>query len=314
MLPSIYLPVDEIPVAATGKADRRKLREIGDNLSLEQLLQLQSTILPVQEHREPSTTMEKQLCELWAQILNISPSRISARDNFLRLGGDSVAAMLFVAAARQRNLSVAVANVFKTPVLADLTLVIKVEDTSLDVELAPFSLLGGSLSIHRVREEAARLCKIDVAEVEDIYPCTALQEGMLSITARSSAGPDQSSADNLARTIFELPSDINISRLEHALTTTIHNASILRTRVINLTSNGLVQVVLNSSITLNQYQSITDFIHDSPLTGLGFPLYRAGLIPGEPPSLIMEMHHSIFDGWSTRLILDAIEAAYHRKA
>ncbi|KAJ5816716.1 AMP-dependent synthetase/ligase [Penicillium robsamsonii] len=307
MLPSIYLPVEEIPVGATGKVDRRQLRGLGVSLSLEQLLNLQSTILPVQEHRDPSTVREEQLRELWAHVLNIPSTGISATDSFLRLGGDSVAAMLLVAAAREANLSITVADVFKSPVLCDLALVIK-EDSSFSGEevIAPFSLLDHPSDIQRMREEAARLCSIEVAQVEDIYPCTPLQQGMLSITARSET-------NNVARTLFELPSHTDLSRFEKAWLSTVQQASILRTRVIDLTSNGLVQVVVESPIMLDRYENITDFVKYSVPMGLGVPLCRAGLISGVSPCLIMEMHHSIFDGWSTKLILDAMEAEYYEK-
>ncbi|KAF7526585.1 hypothetical protein PCG10_003976 [Penicillium crustosum] len=308
MLPSIYLPVEDIPVGATGKVDRRRLRELGDGLSLEELLQLQSTILPVQEHRDPSTPMEEQLRELWAHVLKIPSTTISTTDSFLRLGGDSVAAMLLVAAARNANLSITVADVFKSSVLSDLALVIKEHSFSSESErIPPFSLMGRPADTQRMREKAAELCNIELAQVEDIYPCTSLQEGMLSITARGET-------NNVARTLFELPSHTDLSRLEKAWLNTVHEASILRTRVIDLTSDGLVQVLVDSPIMLGRYENITNFIKDSIPMGLGVPLCRAGIISGELPSLIVEMHHSIFDGWSTKLILDAIEAEYYEKA
>ncbi|KAJ5372305.1 AMP-dependent synthetase/ligase [Penicillium concentricum] len=307
MLPSIYFPIEEIPVAATGKVDRRQLRDLAASLSLEQLLQLQSTILRVYEYRDPSTVREKQVRGLWAQVLNIPSTGISATDSFLRLGGDSVAAMLLVAAAREANLSLTVADVFKTPVLSDLALIIKEDSFFPEAEgITPFSLMDHPSDIQIMREEAAQLCNVEVAQVEDIYPCTALQQGMLSITARSET-------NNVARTIFELPSHTDLYRFEKAWLSTVREASILRTWVIDLTSNGLVQVVVDSPITLDRYENLTDFVKYSAPMGLGVPLCRAGLISGATPSLIMEMHHSIFDGWSTKLILDAIEAKYHEK-
>ncbi|KGO55086.1 AMP-dependent synthetase/ligase [Penicillium expansum] len=307
MLPGIYIPVEEIPVAATGKVDRRKLRDLGDSLSLEQLLQLQSTILPVQEHRDPSTVMEEQLRGLWAHVLNIPSTGISVTDSFLRLGGDSIAAMLLVAAARNASLSITVADVFKSPVLSDLALIMKEDSFSSETEgIIPFSLMDCPANTQGMREEAARLCNVELAQVEDVYPCTALQQGMLSITARGET-------NNVARTLFELPSHTDISRFEKAWLSTVRQASILRTRVIDLTSNDLVQVVVESPIMLGRYDNINDFIEDSIPMGLGVPLCRAGLVSGNSPSLIVEMHHSIFDGWSTKLILDAIEAEYHGK-
>ncbi|KAJ5673087.1 AMP-dependent synthetase/ligase [Penicillium longicatenatum] len=314
MLPSIYLPVDQIPVAATGKVDRRKLREMGGRVCWEQLLQSQLTILPVQEYREPHTGIEKQLCELWAQVLNVPSAQISATDSFIRLGGDSISAMLLVAAARQVCLLITVADVLKTPVLSDLALMIRREDVFPETEtIAPFSLLAGSLNIEKVRQEAARACGIDMTDVQDVYPCTALQQGMLSITARSYAHPKQSPVHNVARTLFQLPRHADLSMIENAWRIVVHKADILRTRIVDLVEHGLVQVVVQCPVTLNRFEHITNFVHDYIPMGMGKPLCRAGIILGVSPCLIMEIHHSIFDGWSTKLILDAVEAEYHQE-
>lgn len=40
MIPSAYIPIDKVPMTATGKTDRRRLREIGGSLTLEKLAEL----------------------------------------------------------------------------------------------------------------------------------------------------------------------------------------------------------------------------------------------------------------------------------
>ncbi|KAJ5516873.1 hypothetical protein N7527_008433 [Penicillium freii] len=163
-----------------------------------------------------------------------------------------------------------------------------------------FSLLRPDLE-----GQAATLCGVEAGDVEDIYPCTALQQGMLAISARDA------SADYTSRTVFDLPEDIDMSQLDRAWTDTVAATPILRTRVIELPGEGLVQVVVKIPVRLVRYEYIRDFTNTAtqPLH-LGRPLCRAGIIAKERCRLALELHHSIYDGWTTMLILDTFEMAY----
>jgi amino acid adenylation domain-containing protein len=318
VIPIVYFPVNEIPLGSTGKVDRRRLREMGSALSWKEIVKLQSTILSVTEFCEPSNNVERQLCQIWAKALGLDPTRISTTDSFLRLGGDSVAAMHLVAAARENNLLLTVANIFKNPILSDLARVIKLQTISHDnYAIAPFSLLSGSKNQTAICKAAARLCGIGIAEIEDVYPCTSLQQGMLAMTARNEGVPyrerDSSNyaADYISRIAFELPGQIKIKQFQRAWTTTVVRAPITRTRIVDLPGEGLVQVVVSSPIPLHSYPRISDSLEYAGPMGLGTPLCRAGFVTGDQNHFVLEMHHAIFDGWCTMLILDALEAAYH---
>lgn len=58
MIPGAYIPIEKIPLRATGKTDRRRLREIRGLMTLKQLAELN----PLRgERREPSTDIERRL-------------------------------------------------------------------------------------------------------------------------------------------------------------------------------------------------------------------------------------------------------------
>ncbi|KAE8555139.1 hypothetical protein EYB25_003687 [Talaromyces marneffei] len=320
MLPSLYFPIDKISVATTGKVDRRQLREMGSALTWEELVRLQSTILSVKEYAEPVDDIERQLCEIWADILDLDPARISTTDNFLRLGGDSIAAMHVVASARKKNLSLTVADIFMNPVLRDLAQCVllpmalhDMNSTDGETKVLPFSLLGGSQSRKSICEEAARLCQLEAEDIEDIYPCTPLQEGMLSMSVKNGMGLRE---NYISRTAFEMHPNIDIGKLQKALLKAVRCIPILRTRVINLPQHGLVQVVVRSTDSQSppEYSHIAQFFDEAKEIGLGKSLYRTGIVLGdgtEPNLLVLEMHHAIFDGWCTMLILDSIQESYH---
>ncbi|RAL12432.1 putative nonribosomal peptide synthase [Aspergillus homomorphus CBS 101889] len=305
MIPSVYIPVPDIPLAATGKVNRKRLRDMGNELEWSQLVQLQATIITPVDHHEPTTYTESQLRCIWAQVLGIDASSISTAESFLRLRGDSIAAMHMVAAAREQGLSLTVADVFTTPILRDLAQKVhRVEREEGEEAVVPFSLLRNPTNKVEVCELAAKACRVAVTQVEDIYPCTALQQGMLAITAR------QTGVDCFSRTAFALSEEVDTNRLDKAWVDTVAAMPILRTQFLELVGEGLVQVVTRSVAELQEYGTIREFMDHAQTSVLGRPLCRAGLVNSAPERLVVEMHHSIFDGWTSMLVLETLESAY----
>lgn len=306
MIPQLIIPVDEIPKASTGKSDRRKLRELAGSMSLEKLLERQSTVLPRSLHREPETEMEQELVDIWASVLKVSSAHISTTDSFLRtLGGDSISAIRMIAAAREKNIVITFANVFRTESLSDLAASAHKTNSTVakDFLIAPFSLLSGSATEDQVREEAARLCGVEPAHVEDVYPCTPIQEGMLASTVQESSG-------YVLRSSYRLADSVDLERFKEAWATVLSQNPTLRTRIVSLLGEGLAQVVVNAPMP----SSLRAGAHNTPM-GLGTTLCKYDISKLETErAFILELHHAIFDGWSRPLILDAVEAAYNAKS
>ncbi|KAL2801503.1 hypothetical protein BJX63DRAFT_438800, partial [Aspergillus granulosus] len=82
MVPTLFLPLATVPLTATGKIDRRRLRECGASLSPAAIKAYSS---PEIAKRMPTTAAECLLQRLWARVLNISPDTIGADDSFFRL-------------------------------------------------------------------------------------------------------------------------------------------------------------------------------------------------------------------------------------
>lgn len=304
MIPTLFIPIDKIPLASTGKTDRRRLREWGNSLSWARVLELQSILISAPEHREPTNEMEHRLRQIWALILNLDIASLSITDNFFQKGGDSVAAIFMAASARKENLLLTVADIFRTPKLSDLARVAKIHNLpALDGFIAPFSLLKGGDDKMRLSHIAARLCKVDMSEIEDMYPCTPLQEGMLAMTVKNSG-------DYVSRRAFILPKHIDEARFEHAWNEVVSRTPILRTRIVNLSGEGIVQVVLKCSVTWSSHLNVRSFLGGEEPVALGRPLCRAGLIQDDQWLFCLEMHHAIFDGWCIELILDTVEEIY----
>jgi hypothetical protein len=84
MVPSLFVCLDRLPVAANGKVDRNALPS--PDRSRPEL---------ANRFIEPRTRTEKILSTLWSEVLNIEP--VGALDNFFELGGDSIAVFRLIA-------------------------------------------------------------------------------------------------------------------------------------------------------------------------------------------------------------------------
>ena len=306
MLPSAYIPVRQMPMTVSVKTDRKRLREMGSSLSMKQLTAFKATS---DKKREPLTEMERRLQKLWAATLSLDAEKIGASDSFLRIGGDSITAMWLVAVAREQGLSLTVANVFRHPRLFELALEVKMVKDSVTGDVAPFGLLHPGLDREDGRLNAAMHCSVTAEQIEDIFPCTPLQQGLLAMTVKRAG-------DYIARFVFELQPVTDIERFKRAWEETVATISILRTRIVDLRDQGLVQVVVDERVAWGVGDDLDAYVRNDEerLMELGYALSRHALIEDHRRNktfFILTIHHALYDGWSLPLILKAAQQSYY---
>jgi amino acid adenylation domain-containing protein/non-ribosomal peptide synthase protein (TIGR01720 family) len=108
LVPALVMPLEQLPLGATGKLDRRALPE------------------PVwsapaaRGDRAPSTDAEKTLAAIWSEVLGVP--EVQADDNYFALGGDSILGIQLVSAARRAGLALTPRHLFTHQTLAELAL------------------------------------------------------------------------------------------------------------------------------------------------------------------------------------------------
>ncbi|GAP90069.2 putative nonribosomal peptide synthase [Rosellinia necatrix] len=302
MCPSAYIPLPSIPRLAAGKINRVQLRETGARLSIEQLTQLScQQDSTCETKRAPRTPLEKTLRDLYAEALGLDPSTIGVDDSFLQLtNGDSINVMRLVRLAEDQNLHFSVADVFMNPCLGDLATKV-VCKTSSQTDVVLFSLWRGPWTTDRLKDEAAAQCGVAPEHVEDIFPCTALQEGLLALTSTESTM-------YACREVYELNKDIDVARFKTAWETVTASTPILRTRIIDIHPYGLHQVIINEPISWGSRDIQSKF-------SLGGRLAHWTLLENATSiQFIWTIHHSLYDGWSMPRILEQVERAYYQEA
>ncbi|KUL81308.1 hypothetical protein ZTR_11073, partial [Talaromyces verruculosus] len=307
MIPSVYFTLPQLPMTVTDKIDRRHLREIGGSLSSQELADLGGQT--VEAKRMPSTDTERVLQQLWGEVLHLDPATIGVDDSFFRLGGDSIAAMRLVTVGREKELQFTVTLVFQNPRLATLAANVKmIQPVSTIDTLLPFSLLKYDPTLEDGLFDALAEIGLDRSRVEDAYPCTSLQEGLLALSAKRTG-------DYILRSTLQLADDIDVDRFRAAWNRTVELVPILRTRIVYNAIHGLVQIVIRDGIHWTEGGSLEDYIkHDQDIPmGLGQPLTRFALVRDaatETTWFVWTIHHALYDGISMRLMLDVVRRLY----
>ncbi|KAI1299540.1 peptide synthetase [Xylaria venustula] len=307
MIPAVYIPLQVMPLLVSAKTDRKRLRELGSSLSWKDIAGYAAAATP---RREPSTAMEIKLAETWRKILGTDVN-LSAYDNFFAVGGDSLRAMRLVAEARTQDVSLTVADIFSNPVLSDMAVVAKAGVKQDAVEIPAFSLLGPQWSEDAARAECAAFCGVDAGIIEDIYPCTPLQEALMALSAKISAA-------YVAQRVIELADTKAAQDLLQAFQKASVDCSILRTRIVQVPEHGLMQVVIRDDFAYESTpgQSLNEYLEKDMKTpvGLGRPLVRYGVAGSEESNgkayFVLTMHHALYDGWSMPLVVDRVNSAY----
>ncbi|CAE7020751.1 Nonribosomal peptide synthetase 3 [Pyrenophora teres f. teres] len=297
MVPQTITVLDSMPLNQNGKVDRNMLAQLVQEPTARQG--------PVQQ---PTSAAERKMQQLWAQVLSIEPDSIGLDDSFFRLGGDSIAAMKLVGEARSTGLQLSVANIFRHPTLTALASLDTNQCDSTIEEILSFSLLGENADALQVCEEVAAICGIDASLIEDVYPCSPLQEGLMSLTAKRAG-------DYIMQSVLELRADVDEDALRAAWEDVVQSTAALRTRIVQHNELGLLQVVVKKNIQWTESEALEEYLKEDKAVsmGLGDPLARYALIKeawGGKRWFVWTIHHALYDGWSLPRVLHAVKQVY----
>ncbi|MER5374834.1 amino acid adenylation domain-containing protein [Streptomyces sp. NPDC002553] len=313
MIPGVFVTLPAFPLTANGKADRRALPAPGAE---------GATVLGSAAAHEPvSGPVETALAEIWQEVLG--HERIGALDNYFALGGDSIRSLQVLARARDRGLRFAVADLMRHQTVRGLAgAVVRDADTpsggrsdtrSGAASYRPFSLLAGA--------DRAAL----PAGLEDAYPMTRLQAGMLFHSdLPAEAGRVY---HNVASYHVEAPWS------ERAWRRTVEEAGarheMLRTSFDPHGFSEPLQLVHRDArpgITFEDLRGLDDAAREEAVAaryeaerGRPFAWDEAPLIRFHVQrrtdttfQLFVVEHHAVMDGWSERSLLTELSSRYVR--
>lgn len=307
MVPSIFLPVHSIPLMPSGKIDRRNLQNYASLLTRKEII---SYTAAEKHRRPPSTAAEQLICSLCAQVLKVPVEEVGMDDSFFELGGDSISAIRLVGAAREAHHQLQVTDIFAEPVLGNLYHRLS-KQLGFQNIVAPFSILEQSETAS-LRSLAVTQCSVSPDQIEDIYPATALQEGLMALSVKQKGA-------YITQLPVRLPDNVDITRLQGAWQSTLAANDILRTRLVQAETGRLYQVVLNVAVDRLEATSLDEYLAGEGQleVRLGQPLGHFAIVRDIQRGsiyLVLTLHHALYDGWSVPLLFQDLEAAYDGRA
>ncbi|MBS9426295.1 amino acid adenylation domain-containing protein, partial [Photorhabdus caribbeanensis] len=173
MVPAAFVRLDTLPLTPSGKLDRRALPAPGAEAFARQV------------YAVPQGETETLLAAVWSELLGVE--QVSRHDSFFALGGHSLLAVRMVERLRNAGLTLAVRDLFQSPVLSEFaqtigqsqavivpTNVITSAITALTPEMLPLIDLTQSEIDHIIEQVPG-----GVANIQDIYALSPLQDGIL---------------------------------------------------------------------------------------------------------------------------------------
>jgi amino acid adenylation domain-containing protein len=314
MVPSAFVVLDGLPLTANGKLDR-------DALPVPELQAYSSA-----EYEAPRGEIEETLAGIWRDLLRAE--RIGRNDNFFELGGHSLLIVRMIDRLHRMSLFADVRQVYESRTLAALASTLETEVSepvavrpnlippdcdAITPEMLPLVELEPEQIEQIVREVPG-----GAVNVQDIYPLTPLQEGILFHHSLSEKGDTY-----VSTTLFELRSRAQLDAFVRALQRVIDRHDVLRTAVLWQRLPKPMQVVWRqATLRAEEVQPTPERGPIEELKERMKPAYQR-LELGEPPLMrlqiasdsqgpqcyaLLQLHHLISDRVSLEIMLSEVMA------
>ncbi|GAB20597.1 putative non-ribosomal peptide synthetase [Gordonia effusa NBRC 100432] len=279
MVPSAIVILDRFPTLPNGKIDRRNLP------------------LPTIETRirKPENAIEKQLCQAFADVLDLAVDTVGLDDDFTELGGDSIVAMALVSRLRTEGFTVGPRDVMTYRTAGELA------------EFLP-TAAASTVTLEHVASGPVPALPIVrwLQELADGRPETI-------------AGFHQSA-------LLTVPADIDTTLIDQTLRLLLQRHHMLRARLVTSEPSWRFDIPTSESLSAGMYPTVVveteRDVHAvalrararlDPRTGA---MVSASLIDfgDEPGRLLLQIHHLVVDGVSWRTVVPEFIAVYTQLA
>ncbi|MFB9907499.1 non-ribosomal peptide synthase/polyketide synthase [Allokutzneria oryzae] len=270
MVPSAFVVLDELPLSASGKLDRRALP--APDLSSDDTA-----------HVAPRNETEQVIADAWAEVLGVR--RVGAEDNFFALGGDSILSIRVISKLRAAfDVHLSPRAVFRNPTVAGLAAAL------------PKAKAAVIPTVARAEDGAARqsfaqqrlwfLDQFEPDSTEYITPTALRLRGKLDVDALNRALTELVIRHESLRTVFD--EGVQIVRRPFEI----------RVPVQDITADQLDGI-------LTEENSTPFDLRRGPLIRT-----RLLRLSEDEHVLLVVLHHIITDGWSTAVLTDELSTLY----
>jgi len=318
MVPNVFVCLEEFPLSANGKIDRKLLSESPVE------------IINNTDYVKPDGHAEETMAAIWEELLDVE--QVGGNHNFFDLGGHSLLIVSLIEKLRIEGYLLEARNVFVESNLSELCKTLKFDDqkTTTSTYRAPPNLIPEfceHISPDMLTLISLEQSEIDAiinrvpggaANVQDIYPLAPLQEGILFHHLLNEEGDTY-----ITRLLLKLDSWEKLDSFIAAFQKVIDRHDILRTAVLWEDLSQPLQVVYRHAklqyeeIELDKNREVLDQFNELMAPDkLHIDLQCAPLmklrVAQDPNSdlvyVFMQEHHLISDHVSTEVELSEIQA------
>jgi iturin family lipopeptide synthetase C len=299
MIPSVLVPITEVPVNTNGKVDRKKL------------LAMESPAAGA--YVPPATPAEKALAAQWERVLR--NKKVGLKDNFFRIGGDSILGVRLIGAVNNEwSARLSMADLFEHPTLEALAQYLERTEFS-NVGAGYQPVLDGLASF-----SADYLSRHANDAIEAVYPMSDIEKGMCFVD-RANPQDLLYFEQNVSNILYE---NFSVPIVQKALDLLVEKHEALRT---GFDLDEYVHIVYKKLDSRVQYRDLSGMPPTEREAALqaelvasrqahfdlsAVPLWRVRLfkMSSSYHVLAFETHHAVFDGWSYSAFITELNNVY----
>ncbi|KAJ5151010.1 Nonribosomal peptide synthase sidC [Penicillium canariense] len=291
MVPTHIVPMTQFPLSANNKAEMKVLRSIYQDLSLDDLQKLSSMAV----EQAVKSAQEEEIISVLSKFIGSPDSAISLWSSIFELGLDSISVISFARSLREAGFPEAHPSlIMKHPTVTGMASALQTSSapSTSQSDLHRKAKQNIEAFAHKHSHSVIESIGVVDSDVEQIAPCTPLQEGIIYHFLSSSTPLYCSSF------AFSLHSSTNIERLQNAWSQAQRQVQMLRAR-FSPSPDGYAQ----------QVQAWI-----SGLEGLSTRLWEVGVIHSPERSVLcLNIFHALYDGNSLALLLDLVAQIYLKR-
>ena len=283
MIPAVFMMVDSIPLAPSGKIDRKALPS--PNLALAK-----------DDYLAPRNQREEMLITIWQEVLKIE--RIGINDNFFELGGHSLMATRVISRVKQvSTVELPLRSIFENPTIASLAEYLHPCSDSRGQQKIQPAPRTETIPLSFAQQRLWFLSQLEPHSPDYNLPAAFTLKGQLDIAALTESFNEIIERHEVLRTKFvEIdgqPQQMIIPELE------------LELKIIEL----------EESLNEEQIKTTIQNLALQPFDLKETPLFRLHLatFDSEEYLLIVVMHHIISDLWSEDVLIQEFASLYESK-
>jgi amino acid adenylation domain-containing protein len=308
MVPAVYVRLERLPMTPNGKIDRSRLPEVGEGRpELEQ------------KYVAARSGSEEVLAGIWSQVLGLE--RVGIEDSFFALGGDSIRSVAVVSKAQEAGLRISLAEIFEQKTIRKIVEQMGRGEGRAERERSELMSLVSESDRRKIAEQN-EMMKREGKQIEDAYPMTMMQAGMIYHSQYRAGTAIYHSIIKV-----ELSGRLDVEAMREAIDRLMKRHASLRT-TFELTSYSepLQMVWREVEVPLEvedirglseqeQERRVEEWLEEEK--GRGFDLRQGPLVRfkvmvrGEERfEFGFSAHHAIIDGWSDGVVFGELQSDY----